>query len=307
MRILITGGTGFIGSYLVERWLAAGYQLVVLTRNPQIAQHQWPEVTFVDSINQLKGRFDGLVNLAGAGITEKRWSEQRKRELRRSRVTLTEELVTWAQGTRQNFDWVFSGSAVGYYGSIRPVTEYSAVYTEQSPAGQDFAAQLCQDWERASRGFEHCTSHLVLLRTGIVLGAEGGMLAKLWLPFSLGLGSVLGNGQQVLSWIHISDYCRAIDFIIQARLKGPVNMVAPCPITNRAFTKELAHALSRPALFSAPAFVLRALLGEMSTLLLKGQTVEPAVLQAQGFAFDFQELPAALANIVVRYEQRRAS
>ncbi len=307
MRILITGGTGFIGSHLVERWLAAGYQLVVLTRNPLAAQQRWPEVTFVDAISKLKGRFDGLVNLAGAGITDKRWSEQRKKELRRSRVILTEELVAWAQGTQQNFDWVLSGSAVGYYGSYNRAMQSSAVYTEQSPAGQDFAAQLCQDWERASSGFEHCTSHLVLLRTGIVLGAEGGMLAKLWLPFSLGLGSVLGSGQQVLSWIHIADYCQAIDFIIQARLKGPINMVAPFPVTNRAFTKELAHALSRPALFSVPAFGLRVLLGEMSSLLLKGQTVEPAALVAQGFAFDFQKLPAALADIVVSYEQRRAS
>lgn len=295
--VLITGGTGFIGHHLVNRWLQQGMDITVLSRRPQWVQAQWGgRVAAVTTPEQLSGRFTLLVNLAGEGIAERRWSDARRQQLYDSRVTLTRELAVWARNSGQRFRAVLSGSAVGYYGAFSG--EQSSPLDELAPAGDDFAARLCRDWEEAAAPLAALSERLLLLRTGVVLGADGGMLKKLRLPFSLGLGGVIGDGRQILSWIHLQDYLRAVDYLLQSELSGAVNMTAPQPVSNRGFTQTLAAALQRPALVPLPAFAARLLLGEMSELLLKGQYAEPVILDRSSFRFHFPGLSAALADLV---------
>ncbi len=295
-RVLITGGTGFIGQALVDRWLAVGQHVTVLSRRPAWVARRWQgRVSCAPDLDALHGRFDVLINLAGEGIADRRWSDTRKHILRQSRVELTHELARWASRTGQRFRVVLSGSAIGYYGSFAGVDSYPL--REQDNAGQDFAARLCADWEEAAQPLAALSGRLVLLRTGVVLGPHGGMLKRLWLPFSLGLGGVIGDGEQVLSWIHRDDYCEAVDFLLASDLSGAVNMTSPCPVSNRDFTHTLARTLNRPALAPLPAFAARLLFGEMSDLLLKGQKVLPLQLEQHGFQFAHPHLPEALLHI----------
>jgi uncharacterized protein len=298
-RILITGGSGFIGSQLVAGWLADGHEVVVLTRQPQRLQQRLPGVQAIATLDEAVGYFQWLVNLAGEGIADQRWSPARKAALRDSRIALTEALVSWAVRTQQSFEVVLSGSAIGYYGSARGVAGQTRL-TEDSAAGQDFAATLCCDWEQSARSLEDRTERLVLLRTGVVLGNGGGMLGRLWLPFKMGMGGRIGDGSQYLSWIHISDYCRAVNALLDntLALSGAINMTSPEAVTNAEFTRQLARALSRPALLPMPELLTRLLFGEMSVLLLEGQRVQPARLRNAGFAWHYPSLQSALAEIV---------
>lgn len=294
-HILITGGTGFIGTALVPHWLALGHRITVLSRDPARGKRLLgPDVTFVREFSDIERKVDWVVNLAGEGIADQRWSEKRKSALRDSRIALTERLARWAVQTDQHPELVISGSAVGYYGSVPGDTP---VFTEESAPGAGFAASLCIDWEQAIRPLQERSERLVILRTGIVLGEHGGMLKRLWLPFNAGLGGVIGSGDQVLSWIHRDDYVRALDFITQSTLSGPVNMTAPYPVSNSEFTSTLASVLSRPAIFPMPAFVARLLFGEMSELLLEGQKVSPGVLMANDFSWVYPNLRQALGHI----------
>lgn len=293
-RILITGGTGFIGSALVSDWLAAGHDVTVLTRRPEQTRQRWPAVTAVAGMDELQGPYDVLVNLAGEGIADQRWSAARKKALYDSRVRLTQALVNWAQSTHQHFRVVLSASAVGVYGATAHL--HSPPLTESAPAGADFAARLCHDWEEAAASFQAVTDRLLILRTGIVLARDGGMLKRLWLPFSLGLGGVIGSGNQVLSWIHLHDYLRAVHYLLDSTVTGVVNMTAPNPVTNRTFTRALASVLHRPALLPLPTALAKLLFGEMSELLLQGQWVVPAVLEEQNFVFDFTDICQVLLH-----------
>lgn len=294
--ILITGGSGFIGRFLVNNWLSAGNQVVVFTRRPGwVRQHWGGRVDAVSSLDSCHQRFDWLVNLAGEGIAEGRWSPRRKRLLRESRIDLTAELAAWATASGQQFELVMSGSAVGIYGAYSG--KESAPLDEESSEGRDFAAQLCHDWEAAADAFQPLCQRLIILRTGLVFGANGGMLGRLWLPFKLGLGGVIGCGRQMLSWIHIQDYCRAVQYLAEHPCTGIVNMTAPQPVTNRRFTEVLASVLHRPACLPMPAPVARMIFGEMSDLLLKGQEVLPGRLEEMGFHFDYADVNNALADI----------
>ncbi|HBS41082.1 MAG TPA: TIGR01777 family protein [Oceanospirillales bacterium] len=296
-NILITGGTGFIGSRLTDRWLAQGHSVTILSRRPLAAVKRWNRrVQSVSALDELRdARFDTLVNLAGEGIADARWSEARKQILRDSRIRLTESLVQWSVRSGQKYDVVLSGSAVGYYGAFPGSA--SPELTESSPAGKDFAARLCQDWENVAQGFGMTTQRLVVLRTGLVLDAGGGMLERMRLPFLLGLGGPIADGRQVLSWIHREDYCKAVDFLLESQLSGPVNMTAPNPVSNAGLTRALARALHRPAFLPAPAFALKLLLGEMSELLLKGQKVIPGKLLAADFPFSYADTDSAMEAI----------
>lgn len=306
-QILITGGSGFIGTQLVSRWLGEGHSISVLTRRPEVVQQRWQgRVKALADLSDAQGRFDWLINLAGEAIADQRWTPARKRILESSRIGVTDALVAWAEETGQRFEVVMSGSAIGYYGSYlsRP-GEVDPVWDEESPAGSDYPARLCVDWENAAKPFENLSERLILLRTGVVLGVGGGMLAKLWLPFKLGLGGVIGSGRQQLSWIHISDYCDAVNFLINSSVSGPVNMTAPSSVSNRDIVHSLADCLSRPAFFPLPSFAAKAIFGEMSELLLMGQSIKPSRLVQTGFEFQYSDLSAALSNIRKSWETSR--
>lgn len=298
-RILITGGTGFIGSKLVDGWLAVGHEVIVLTRRPQWVSDRWQgKVTAVSEFSDIdvnNAGVDWVINLAGEGIADARWTSKRKQILRDSRVALTLRLARWAESTDQQFEVVLSGSAVGVYGSVEGARP---VFTERSPAGTDFSASLCIDWEQAAEGLKTRTERLVLLRTGIVLGEHGGMLKRMRMPFKLGLGGVIGRGDQMISWIHRDDYCRAIHFLLTSEVTGPVNMTAPYPVSNREFTAQLAEVLHRPAIFPMPGVAAQLVFGELSELLLKGQNVSPAVLTQASFDFKYPNVGQALEEVM---------
>ncbi|MDO6681603.1 TIGR01777 family oxidoreductase [Oceanobacter sp. 5_MG-2023] len=296
-RILITGGSGFIGSRLVNGWLAEGYEIAVLTRRPDWVVKRWAgRVMAVNDLYQLVGPFDWLVNLAGEGIADQRWSHSRKQALRESRIGVTNRLAEWAIQTGRRFDVVASGSAIGVYGALSGTAAQQTV-AETSPAGEDFAAQLCADWEQAAHPLFALSRRSLILRTGVVLGEQGGMLKRLWTPFSLGLGGRIGSGKQYLSWIHIEDYLAALNHLLASEAEGIVNMTAPEAVTNRDFTRVLATCLKRPALLPMPAAVARIVFGEMADLLLKGQRVLPLQLQEQAFSYRYTTLSEALASI----------
>ena len=295
MNILITGGTGLIGRALCAALLRDGHGLTVLSRKPQsVAAKCGPAVRVIASLDEWKPdqHFDAVINLAGEPIVDARWSTERKNLLWQSRVTLTERLVRKIESARQRPKVLLSGSAIGYYGDTG-----SAPLDEAANAGKDFGAELCAAWEAAALKAGPHDVRVFLLRTGLVLSAGGGMLAKMRLPFSLGLGARLGNGQQWMSWIHIDDYVAIVRMLLtHADAEGPVNMTAPVPVTNADFTASLARALHRPAVLFAPAPLLKLAMGERSLLLLGGQRVLPAKAEAMGYAFAFRTLEEALRS-----------
>ena len=296
-RILITGGTGFIGSRLLQEWRLQGHQIVVLTRNPSAARQKLSDgVAYIANLESTDEKFDWLINLAGEGIADQRWSSRRKQVLRDSRIALTEALVQWSVETEQQYECVLSGSAVGYYGGLNGAIDEQTV-AEDGAAGSDFAAQLCIDWEQAAEGFRAVSQRLVMLRTGLVLGPNGGMLQRMWRPFSLGLGGPVGSGRQYMPWIHMADYINAIEFLLHHPVIGAVNMTAPNPVTNAEFSTALGSALNRPAFFPMLKTVAKLAFGEMSELLLNGQRALPAKLVDQGFQFQFADVNSALKQV----------
>lgn len=296
MDILLTGGTGLIGRALCRALQAEGHRLTVLSRRPEtVAQKCGPEVQAIGGLNEWTPdrHFDAVINLAGEPIADRAWSAARKQALRDSRIALTQQLVARIAAAEHKPGVLLSGSAIGYYGNGG-----ERVLTEQAPCGEDFAARLCFDWEAAARQAEGHGVRVCLLRTGLVLSREGGLLGKLKLPFSLGLGARLGDGCQYMSWVHIEDYVTMILRLLHdASLSGPFNLTAPEPVTNGEFTRELGRALQRPALFVTPGFLLKLALGERASLLLEGQRVIPQALQACGASFAFPSLIVALANL----------
>lgn len=299
-RYVMTGGSGFIGSHLMKQWLSDGIHLRVLTRNPDALLKRWSDypdqlVAVSDWENMPADPVDVVVNLSGEGIADKRWTDARKQALRDSRIRVTDDLVRWMKQHNLQADIVLSGSAIGIYGDAGDVicTEESGSFSGDG----DFAANLCREWENSSVHLADHAQHVCVLRTGVVLGRDGGMLSRLTLPFSLGLGGRLGAGEQYLSWIHIEDYCHAIDWIIKNNIEGAINMTAPEPVTNADFTRALAGTLKRPAFFHAPSCILKTVLGEMSSLLLGGQKVVPQRLQSEGFHYAYPDISSALHNI----------
>lgn len=297
MHILITGGTGLIGRELCKALLDEGHDLTVLSRNP-------PSVPIkcgagVHAMADLaewhpKKTFDAVINLAGEPIVDTRWTARRKQVLWESRVTLTQQLVMRMAAAEHKPTVLLSGSAVGYYGN-----RVDATLDETAEAGKDFSAQLCKEWEGAALAAAQAGVRVCLLRTGLVLNNHGGLLGRMRLPFKLGLGTRLGDGKQWMSWVHSDDYvAMLLSLLHDAQASGPYNMTAPQPVTNAEFTATLAQSLHRPALFVAPALVLKLAMGERACLLLEGQKVLPSKMSAAGYHFQYAHLRDALDNLL---------
>lgn len=294
--IVLAGGSGFLGSKLRARLERDGHRVLNLTRSPRPGHAD--DVAWLPdgSAGQLAARLEGVhavVNLAGENIAGTFWSEGRKAQLRNSRLLATRTLVRAIAECDQPPKALISGSAVGYYGprDAEPVTE-------RTPPGADFLARLCVDWEHEARAAASAATRLVIVRSGLVLSADGGALAKMLLPFRLALGATLGSGEQYMPWIHIDDWVSMVTWLIDSdRAMGAFNASAPAPVTNREFTRALGRALRRPAVFVAPGFIVKLGLGEMADLLLTGQRVLPAAAEELGFRFAYRELEPALRSL----------
>lgn len=298
-QILITGGTGFIGQPLCQQLIDKGYSLTVLSRQPTVnVQALCGRVEAVGDLEMLRNHpgFDVVINLAGEGIAEKRWSDTRKQALRDSRIQLTRTLSSVIRSWESKPEVLVSGSAVGFYGD-----QGNQRVTEQTLPHDEFTHRMCNDWEQEALALEADEVRVCLSRTGLVVGPGGGFLQRMLLPFRFGLGGRLGSGQQYMPWVHRRDVVEALIWMMESETaSGPYNVVSPNPVTNRQFTKCLAGVLGRPAIFPAPAPVLKIALGEMSRLLLTGQMAVPERLEAEGFRFHYPDLSPALAD-AVRY------
>lgn len=295
MNILITGGSGFLGRALSDALHREEHARITwLTRTPQQNAPAHVRLLGYDALPRCAEQFDVLINLAGAGIAERRWTVTRKVALYASRLTPTQSLLDWIATAPAKPRLLISGSATGWYGAQGDdaLTEADTRFTD------DFPHQLCDRWEQLARQAEAHGVPVAIVRTGIVLDPAGGILARLRLPFRLGLGGRLGSGRQYMSWISRHDWVRAVRHILHqpdTAHRPLYNLTAPHPVRNAAFTRTLADALHRPARLPAPAFALRLALGELATLLLDGQNVLPAALNETGFRFEHPQLADALA------------
>ncbi|MFH0909584.1 MAG: TIGR01777 family oxidoreductase [bacterium] len=297
MKILVTGSSGLIGSALVTHLTGAGHYVVRLVRsapNRDRGDVLWDPVSGKIERSKLEG-MDAVVHLAGENIARRRWTKARKAKLVNSRVQATEFLAQTMAGLKSRPKVFVSASAIGYYGH-RP----TQIMKEEMSAGITFLSELCQEWERATQILNTAGIRVVIARFGIVLSRRGGALAMMRLPFTLGLGGTLGNGRQYTSWIAIDDTVRAILHVLEKdSLSGPVNVVAPNPVTNREFTKALGRVLSRPTLFPVPGFMLRLLLGGIAdAALLASCRADPEKLTSSGFKFEYPDLDEALRIIL---------
>lgn len=294
MKILIAGGTGFIGKQLIREW--SGNEIRVLTRGNLPAQTSSPNLKYLTwdgiKIPETDFKADIVVNLAGAGIADQAWTPSRRKLLLESRVHSTRACVEYIRQQSPQTRVLINASAVGFYGAGT-----LAEVDETSPAGNDFLAEVSQVWEQEAL---RSPVRTVILRTGVVLGPEGGALAKLLPLFQTGLGGWLGSGTQAFPWIHVKDVTASIRWLAdQTRISGPVNLVSPQMTNNKVFSKTLAKILHRPCIFPVPAFVLKLILGERSDIILKGQKVVPAILLKEKYPFIFPDLTSALKDITV--------
>lgn len=307
MRVFVAGATGFIGRALVPALQREGHTVVAWVRSRARARERLGDG--IETVVAASGplgltaaleRCDAVVNLAGEPILAGRWTAEWLATLRASRVDVTGELVRSIAAAHARPRILVSGSAVGYYGD-----RSDEVLTEDSPPGGGFLADLCRDWEAEARKAEALGLRVVLLRTGVALGPNGGALAQMLPAFTLGAGGPVGSGRQYFPWIHLHDLVAVVVAALgDDRLDGPVNGVSPEPVTSRDFAKALGRALRRPAILPAPAFALRVILGQAAEVLLASQLVVPAVLERVAFPFAFPALDAALADALKRPERR---
>ena len=294
MTIAIAGGSGFLGRKLAARLAASGHRVLTLTRRAGGGADTitWHPDGSAGTLPQLLAGIDVVVNLAGENIASRRWSPAHKDLLRSSRILPTRTLARAIAQCETPPKTFISASGAGYYGphGDEPVTE-------QTPPGSDFFGRLCVDWEQEAQAVGPAT-RLVIVRSGLVLDKDGGALKKMLLPFKLGLGATLGSGRQFFPWIHAGDWTAMIMWMIENdRVSGAFNATAPTPVTNRTFTHTLGRVLNRPAVFYAPAFVLRAALGELADALLTGQRAVPAHAERLGFLFTHPLLEPALRSL----------
>lgn len=312
MKIVIAGGTGFIGQALVKHFRAANHQCVVLGRSHEKIKKIFGNT--VKAITQKQVLTEGaaeiktadlLINLAGASIGDKRWSKKRKREILDSRLLPTQRLTAICASLGKNSPPLFNASAIGIYG-LQPVTgnvlptaldERTNIDFNSAP---DFLSQVARAWELATQPAKEAGVRVVNLRFGVVLGKNGGVLKKLKLPFLFFIGGPIGSGQQPFSWVAMEDLLRAVDFLFaKPEISGPVNIVAPNCVTQKQLAQALGKVLHRPSFISTPAFILQSLYGEMAKeLLLSGQNVYPHILLEKGFQFRYPDITSALRTSI---------
>ncbi|WP_459927570.1 TIGR01777 family oxidoreductase [Desulfosporosinus burensis] len=298
MNVMIFGGTGFVGRNLTEELLVNGYQVYVVTRNPQktanrlgnkIKVIEWDNISPLSSIYKLQ--IDVVINLAGESIGNRRWTNSVKEEIISSRIRITGTIVDAINNGTIQPKVLINASAVGYYG-LREDEEI----TESEEEGQDFLAQVCRDWENEAYKVQNGLTRVITIRIGVVLGNEGA-LNRMALPFKFYLGGPLGKGNQWLSWIHIQDLTSMIRFIIEHQeLAGSINAVAPNPVRMRDFSKILGKVLNRPSWLPVPEIVLKIALGQMAEMLLHGQRAVPKIILSTDFIYRFPRLKEALDN-----------
>ncbi|GGH13257.1 TIGR01777 family oxidoreductase [Paenibacillus segetis] len=299
MRIVICGGTGFIGSALKGYWLEKGYQVTIVTRNktdvtralehPALSYVTWEEL---ENNEYPHNEVNAVVNLAGSTINQ-RWSPAAKADILASRLTATKSVARWVNGLTIKPEVIIQGSAVGIYG-----TSLEGEFDEESTiSSNDFLADVTTQWESTADHEIHGV-RLVKLRTGVVLGNNGGAYPLMALPYKIGIGGRIGSGNQWIPWIHLADIVSLIDFCISNRdISGPINAVSPHPVTNNDFGLTLSSVYHRPHWLPLPSLFLRTALGDMSSLLLEGQRVLPSAALRYGFEFTYPTLSSALIDL----------
>lgn len=302
MRIIMAGGSGFLGRALSTRLAKDGHAVVILTRDaatpraPGLVRYAgWtPNGETGSWAHELDGA-DAIVNLAGAGIADKRWSAARQRVLRDSRVLSTRSLVNAVRSVSRRPGIFVQGSAAGFYGAFDDGPELD----ESSSPGSDFLGRLAVEWEAEAQPASALGCRLVHLRTGVVLSNAGGAVPKMALPFKAFLGGPLGSGRQYLSWVHLDDYVGMTSWALgNPAVSGPVNVTAPHPVTNAEFSRALGRALHRPSFFPVPGFVLRLIVGRMADdALLRGQRVLPRRARELGYRFLYEDIAPALQSL----------
>lgn len=294
MKVAIAGGTGFVGKHLTQLFLQRKDTVILISRKKRRSDHPlvrhmtWDELE--NNIKPLEG-VDAIVNLAGETINQ-RWTKEAKKRILESRLDAVNRVQALIEQLEKK-PVLVNASGISIYGT----SETKTFIEESELQVKDFLSNVVDQWEMAA---EHIPdTRVVLLRIGLVLGNDGGAFPKMSLPFKLGVGGRVGSGRQMISWIHIEDLCRMIEFCIEhEEIEGPVNATAPVPVTNDQFGRSLAKVLRRPYWFPVPAFVLKTLFGEMSELLLKGQQVFPKVTTDHGFSFKYLLIDHALENLV---------
>ncbi|OGQ27531.1 MAG: TIGR01777 family protein [Deltaproteobacteria bacterium RIFCSPLOWO2_02_FULL_50_16] len=302
MKIILSGGSGFIGKALVEHFKKGGHQIVLLTRNPSslhplagngIHIEVWDGRQRGPWAQHVNGA-DIIINLAGERLVSQRWTEKQKYKILRSRIEATQALVEAVEHSSTKPTLFINASAIGYYG---PLSKETA--TEDFPKGEGYVADVCELWEQEAHPVERWGVRLVLLRLGGVLGKSDGWLKKMLPSFQYFLGGALGSGRQWLSWIHLEDVVKSVQFIIEHHdLDGPINLTTPYPVTMNECAKTLGRILHRPSCFKVPGFILKLALGEMSEIILTGQKVLPQKLLNHGYSFSYPQLEPALIHIL---------
>lgn len=304
MRIIITGGTGLIGRALTDELVQHEHEVIILSRSPERAGGFPAGVEVVgwdartaDGWGHLADGAGAIVNLAGAsiagqGFLPQRWTPERRRVIRDSRLNAGRAVVEAVEAAEDKPQVVIQSSAIGYYGP-----RGSEIVTEASEPGDDFLAQLCVDWEAATEAVEDVGVRRAIIRTGIVLSTEDGALPRMLLPYKIFVGGPFGDGRQYMSWIHLADEAAAIRFLIENQAaSGPFNLTAPNPLTNAEFGQVLGRVLNRPSWLPVPGFAMRLLFGEVATVVLDGQRVLPERLKELGFSFQFPTAEEALKD-----------
>jgi uncharacterized protein (TIGR01777 family) len=309
MHRIITGATGLIGTQLVNHWLAQGHTISVIGRSAAKIQEAFQQrvnaIEWQDLQPASFANTDIVVNLTGAGIAEKRWSESRKQEILHSRVDTTTKIANILASMGATAPALFNASAIGVYGLQKQNPQSLPAKLDENTKldfehAADFLSEIGHAWEKATLPASNAGVRVVNLRFGVVLAKSGGALKQMIVPYYFFMGGPIGTGQQAFCWVALDDVIRAIDFIAENKqLSGPVNIVAPECVTQRDLATAIGHSINRPAFMPMPAFVMKILLGEMaSELLLEGQNIYPAKLLDAGFKFSYPDINSALKNIL---------